>query len=132
MRLQQTAVSSLLATALLSSCACGGVTASTRMYPGAPTFAPTDPAMVEVLRTEPAVPYVRLGEVTLSLQGNPSQQALSQALQKQAAQMGATAVVLVFDGSQSYGVMYSGPLWSPADPSSYGSQVLIAVAIRYT
>ena len=122
----------MLVTVLLFVSACGGITASTRMYPGAPSFAPTDPAMVEVLRTEPALPYVRLGEVTLSLQGNPSQQQLSQALQKQAAQMGATAVVLVFDGSQSYGVMYSGPLWSPADPSSYGSQVLIAVAIRYS
>jgi len=122
----------LLVTVLLFVSACGGISASTRVYPGAPTFAPTDPAMVEVLRTEPSLPYVRLGEVTLSLQGNPSQQQLSQALQKQAAQMGATAVVLVFDGSQSYGVMYSGPLWSPADPSSYGSQVLIAVAIRYS
>lgn len=132
MRLRQTLAFSLLATALLAVSACGGVTASTRMYPGAQSFAPTDPAMVEVLRSEPAVPYVRLGEVTLSLQGNPSQQELSKALQKQAAQIGATAVVLVFDGSQSYGVMYSGPLWSPADPSSYGTQVLIAVAIRYS
>jgi hypothetical protein len=132
MRLRQTSVYALLAPALLWLSGCGGISASTRMYPGAPTFAPTDPAAVEVLRTEPAVPYVRLGEVTLNLQGNPSQQQLSQALQKQAAQMGATAVVLVFDGSQSYGVMYSGPLWSPADPSSYGTQVLIAVAIRYT
>jgi hypothetical protein len=131
MRLRQTLPISLLATALALS-ACGGVSASTRMYPGAPTFAPTDPAAVEVLRSEPALPYVRLGEITLSLQGNPSQQALSQALQKQAALMGATAVVLVFDGSQSYGVIYSGPLWSPADPSAYGAQVLIAVAIRYT
>jgi hypothetical protein len=110
---------------------CSGVSASTRMYPGAPTFAPTDAAAVEVLRSEPAIPYVRLGEITLSLQGNPSQQELSKALQKQAAEMGATAVVLVFDGSQTYGVTYSGPLWSPADPSSYGAQVLIAVAIRY-
>ncbi len=132
MRLRQTGVCALLVSALLLLLSCSGVSASTRMYPGAPTFAPTDPSAVEVLRTEPAVPYVRLGEVTLSLQGNPSQQQLSQALQKQAAQMGATAVVLVFDGSQSYGVMYSGPLWSPADPSSYGTQVLIAVAIRYT
>ena len=125
MRLRQTLASSLLATALVAVSACGGVSASTRMYPGAPTFAPTDPAAVEVLRNEPAMPYVRLGEITLSLQGNPSQQ-------EQAAQMGATAVVLVFDGSQSYGVIYSGPLWSPADPSSYGTQVLIAVAIRYS
>lgn len=132
MRLRQTLAFSLLSAALLAAAACGGVTASTRMYPGAQTFAPTDPAAVEVLRNEPAMPYVRLGEVTLSLQGNPSQQDLSKALQKQAAQMGATAVVLVFDGSQSYGVIYSGPLWSPADPSSYGTQVLIAVAIRYT
>jgi hypothetical protein len=132
MGLRHTFTSSLLATALLAVSACGGVTASTRMYPGAPSFAPTDASLVEVLRSEPAVPYVRLGEVTLSLQGNPSQPELTKALQKQAAQMGATAVVLVFDGSQTYGVVYSGPLWSPADPSSYGSQVLIAVAIRYT
>jgi hypothetical protein len=120
-----------LTTAGLATSGCSSVSASTRTYPGAPTFAPTDPSAVEVLRSEPAIPYVRLGEVTLSLQGNPSQQELSKALQKQAAEMGATAVVLVFDGSQTYGVTYSGPLWSPADPSSYGAQVLIAVAIRY-
>jgi|SRR5277367_1469175 len=122
----------LLTTAGLMALGCSGVSASTRMYPGAPVFAPTDASAVEVLFSEPALPYVRLGEVTLSLQGNPSQQELSKALQKQAAQMGATAVVLVFDGSQTYGVTYSGPLWSPADPSAYGAQVLIAVAIRYT
>jgi hypothetical protein len=121
----------LLAAAGFAVAGCSGVSASTRMYPGAPTFAPTDPSAVEVLRSEPAIPYVRLGEVTLSLQGNPSQQELSKALQKQAAEMGATAVVLVFDGSQTYGVTYSGPLWSPADPSSYGAQVLVGVAIRY-
>jgi hypothetical protein len=47
--------------------------------------------------------------------------------------MGATAVVLVFDGSNSMGVMYSGPLWSPPppDPMMQSQQVLIAVAIRY-
>jgi hypothetical protein len=124
-------VALLLCTASVVLAACSSVSASTRVYPGAPSFAPTDPSAVEVLRSEPAIPYARLGEITVSLQGNPSQQELSQTLQKQAAQLGATAVVLVFDGSQSYGVMYSGPLWSPADPSAYGQQVLIAVAIRY-
>jgi len=131
MRLYQTVASLLVATALIAPAGCSSLNASSRMYPGAPTFAPTDPSAVEVLRSEPVIPYVKLGEVTLSLQGNPSQLEMSSALQKQAAQMGATAVVLVFDGSQTYGVMYSGPLWSPADPSSYGQQVLIAVAIRY-
>jgi hypothetical protein len=120
-----------LAAAALALGACGGISATTRMYSDAPTFAPTDPSAVEVLRSEPSIPYVRLGEVTLSLQGNPSQDALSKALQKQAAQMGATAVVLVFDGSNTMGVMYSGPLWAPVDPSSSGQQVLVGVAIRY-
>ena len=124
----------VLLAASLALGACGGLSASSRMYPGAPTFSPTDASAVEVLRSEPVIPYVRLGEVTVSLQGNPSQQAISQALQKQAAQMGATGVVLVFDGSQSMGVMYSGPLWSPPppDPSMQSQQVVIGVAIRYT
>ena len=132
MRLFQTAAALGLVSTLLALPGCSSVDASTRMYPNAPTFAATDPSAVEVLRNEPAVPYVRLGEVTLSLAGNPSQQALTQALQKQAAQIGATAVVLVYDGSQSMGAMYSGPLWAPADVSQMSQAVLIAVAIRYT
>jgi hypothetical protein len=133
MRRFKTRAAVFLAAAACVLGACGGISATTRMYPDAPTFAPTDPSAVEVLRSEPSIPYVRLGEVTLSLQGNPSQDALSKALQKQAAQMGATAVVLVFDGSNSMGVMYSGPLWSPPppDPMMQSQQVLIAVAIRY-
>jgi hypothetical protein len=133
MRRFQSHASVLLMTAVLGLFGCGGVSATTRMYPDAPTFAPTDASAVEVLRSEPSIPYVRLGEVTLSLQGNPSQDALSKAMQKQAAQMGATAVVLVFDGSNSMGVMYSGPLWTPPppDPMMQSQQVLVAVAIRY-
>jgi hypothetical protein len=111
--------------------ACSSINVSTRTYPDAPTFAPTDPSAVEILRTDPPIPYVRLGEITLSLQSNPSQDAIAQALKKQASLMGATAVLLVYDGSQAMGVMYSGPAWAPADPTQLG-QVLIAIALRYT
>lgn len=128
MRKVKTAGVVLLAALLLPSCS--SVTATTRTYPGAPTFPPTDPASVEILRNEPAIPYVKLGEVTLSLQGKPSQDDLTQALKKQAAAMGATGALLVYDGSQAFGVMYSGPAWAPADPTQLG-QVLIAIAIRY-
>jgi hypothetical protein len=124
----------LAGVALLSAAlvvpACSSISASTRTYPGAPTFPATDPAAVEILRSEPAIPYVRLGEITLSLQSNPSQDALGQAIKQQAAGMGATAAILVYDGSQAMGVMYSGPAWAPADPTQLG-QVLVAVAIRY-
>jgi hypothetical protein len=127
----QARVFPLLAAVALA--ACGGVSATTRMYPDAPTFAPTDASAVEVLRNEPAIPYIRLGEITLSLKGNPSQDALSKALQKQGAEMGATAVLLVFDGSNSMGVMYSGPLWTPPppDPMMADQPVLVGVALRY-
>lgn len=130
MRLVKTAGWVLLAMAALVLPGCSSVSATTRTYPGAPTFAPTDPSSVEILRSEPAIPYVKLGEVTLSLQGNPSQDALTEALKKQAAAMGATGALLVYDGSQAFGVMYSGPAWAPADPTQLG-QVLIAIAIRY-
>ncbi len=120
----------LLAALVLAGC--GGLSATSRAYAGAPSYAPTDASAVEVLRSEPAVPYVKLGEVTVSLQGNPSQKDIAQALAKQAAQMGATAVVLVYDGSASMGVMYSGPLWAPSDPSMASQPVVIAVAIRYS
>jgi len=111
---------------------CASVSTSSRRYPDAPMYAPTDPAAVEILRSDPAIPFVRLGEVTVSLQGNPSQQDASSALARAAAQMGATAVVLVFDGSASMGVAYSGALWAPVDPSQVNQPVLVAVAIRYT
>jgi hypothetical protein len=117
---------------------CSGISASTNVYSDAPTFQPTDAKDVEVLQTDPTVPYVALGDVTLVVDGNPSQQALTEALQKYAAPMGATAVVVVFNGSQGMGVTYPGPLWSPSDagPASDAGalsyQVLIAVALRDT
>ncbi len=134
MRRHDTTTPALLAAWALALAGCGGISASTRMYPDAPSYAPTDPSSVEILRSDPSVPFVRLGEVTLSMQGSPSQQAIASALAKQAAAMGATAVVLVYDGSASMGVMYSGALWAPAPPApTQASQpVLIAVAIRYT
>jgi len=109
---------------------CSSISSTSRTYPDAPSFAPTDPSSVEILQSDPAMPYVRLGEVTISLQNNPSRDAIAQAVKKQAAMMGGTAAVLVYDGSQAMGVMYSGPMWAPADPTQLG-QVLIAVVIRY-
>ena len=125
-------MTAVLLLGLVAASGCGGLSASSRSYPDAPPYAPTDPSSVELLRSEPSIPYVRLGEVTVSVQGNPSQQDIAQALLKQAARMGATAVVLVYDGSASMGVMYSGPLWSPADPSQANQQVVIGVAIHYS
>ncbi|MGO8968495.1 MAG: hypothetical protein ACLQDQ_02895 [Myxococcaceae bacterium] len=132
MRRFDKATAAFLAALALALVGCGGISASTRRYPDAPSYAPTDASSVEILRSDPSIPFVKLGEVTLSLQSNPSQQEIASALAKQAAAMGATAVVLVYDGSARMGVMYSGSLWAPVDSSQANQPVLIAVAIRYT
>ncbi len=130
----QKALATWWAVLSLAVAGCASISATSRRYPDAPAYAPTDPTSVEILRNDPAIPFVRLGEVTVSLQGNPSQQDVSFAVAKAAAQLGATAAVLVFDGSASLGVAYSGALWTPVppDPSQASQPVLVAVAIRYT
>ena len=128
-RLGGTSALCLVAAAAVAG-GCSSISATSRTYPDAPSFAPTDASSVEILQRDPAIPYVRLGEITVSLQNNPSQESIAKAVKEQAAKMGATAAVLVYDGSQAMGVMYSGPMWAPADPTQLG-QVLIAVAIRY-
>lgn len=118
--------------ALLTQVGCSTLSASSRRYPDAPLYPPTDPSQVELLQNDPSIPFVRLGEVTVSLDGNPSQPDIASALAKQAALLGATAMVVVYSGSASMGVMYSGALWAPTDPSQAGQPVVIAVAIRYS
>ena len=84
---------SALFLAAMAAGGCSSVSATSRTYPDAPSFAPTDPSAVQILQSDPAIPYVRLGEVTASLQNNPSQEAIAKALKQQAASMGGTAAV---------------------------------------
>ena len=122
----------LVLLAVLALCGCSSVSVSSRTYPGVQPYLPTDPSQVGLLRSDPSIPFIRLGEVTVSLDGNPSQPDIASALTKQAALMGASAVVVVYSGSASMGVMYSGALWAPVDPTLASQPVVIGVAIRYT
>ena len=110
---------------------CQTVSTTSTQEIGGPTFAPTDPANVEILRTEPTRPHVRLGEV----RAEPSDQEVSaakieEALRKGAAKLGANAAVVVYDKTQVTGAYVTGP-WYGRSIEQIDSRVVIAVAIRY-
>ena len=110
---------------------CQTVSITNNQEIGGPTFAPTDPATVEILRTEPTRPHVRLGEV----RAEPSSEDVSvtkieEALRKGAAKMGANAAVVVYDHTQVTGAYVTGP-WYGRSLERIEGRVVIAVAIRY-
>ncbi len=126
-------ITSLVALAgLMAVTGCQTVSTSSRQYLGGPTFPPTDPLQVQILRTEPTRPHVQLGQV----QAEPSSDSvpnpqIEQALQKAAAKMGANAVVIVADRTQAMGAVVTGPLWARQLDTITG-RVIVGVAIRYT
>ena len=117
---------------LMAVTGCQSVSISSRQYLGGPNFPPTDPLQVQILRTAPTRPHVQLGQV----QAEPSsdsvpKQEIEQALQREAAKMGADAVVIVADRTQIMGTVVSGPLWARSVDTITG-RVIVAVAIHYT
>ena len=120
------------AVALVALTGCNTVSTSVKQDIGGPTYAPTDPAQVQILRTQPTRPHVRLGEVTVQPSSDSVPVAeIEAALQKAAAKMGAAAAVVVYDKTQTTGAYVTGPWWGRQVQTIQG-RVIIAVAIHYT
>jgi len=110
---------------------CNTVSISSRQDIGGPTYPPSDPAQVQILRAVPTRAHVRLGEV----QAQPSSDSvpvteIEAALRKAAAKMGADAAVVVYDRTQTTGAYVMGPWWGRSVQTVQG-RVIIAVAIKY-
>ena len=117
---------------LLAATGCKTVSISSHQFLGGPTYPPTDPAQVQILRTEPTRPNVQLGQVQAEPSSSSvSNQQIEQAIQKAAAKMGANAVVIVVDRTQIMGATVTGPLWARSVNQVTG-RVIVGVAIRYT
>ena len=109
---------------------CNTVSVSSQQSIAAPTYPPTDPATVQILQSPPMGAHVRLGEVTATLQGNPTKEVIRQKLQNAAAAMGANAVVIVSDGQRVLGAYVTGPWWG-RQAQADTARVIIGVAVRY-
>jgi len=110
---------------------CSMVTVQSQRYLGVPTYAATDPSTVEILRTVPTRPNVRLGEISLEPQDHPPVSELDEKLRVAAAKMGANAAVIVANKTEIVGAWVTGPWFAREADPIYG-RVIIAVAIRYT
>ena len=117
--------------ALLVGAGCNTVSTSSTQYVGGPTFPPTNPTNVVILRTMPTRPHVRLGEI----RAEPSSTSvdvtkIEEALRVKAAKMGADAAVVVVDRVQPIGAMVVGGYLNRSVEEIQG-RVIVAVAIKY-
>ena len=118
--------------ALFLVAGCKTVSVSSTQYLGGPTYAPSDPAQIEILRTPPKRPNVRLGEVTAEPSGdNVPVQQIEAKLRQAAAKMGADAVVIVSDRTQVTGAILTGT-WYGRSIERTTARVIVGVAIKYT
>jgi hypothetical protein len=121
----------LAATVLLVTTGCQTVSTSYTQEIGGPRFPPSDPAQVQILRTEPTRPHVRLGEV----RAEPSSESvdvskIEAALKKEAAKLGADAAVVVYDKTQVVGAQVVGG-WLNRSVETIQGRVIIAIPIKY-
>jgi hypothetical protein len=121
-----------LALALAALSGCTSLDSRTLPYVGAPTYPPTNPAQVELLRTPPTRAHDRLGEVSVraSVDPAPPMEKIEGALKQRAANLGAEAVLIVHDGIQPVAVYAWGPWWSPS-LSTIPGRIVVGIAIRY-
>jgi hypothetical protein len=110
---------------------CNTVYVSSKQYLGIANYPATDPASIQVLQTKPTAAHVRLGEITLQPQGNPTKAKMEEKLRLAASQMGANAVVIVADQTMVFGATVMGPWWGRTVSPDVG-RVIVGVAIRYT
>jgi hypothetical protein len=106
---------------LLTSCM---TTNAVRVLPrvGVPSYPPTDPATILVLRAEPSQPYEVLGQIIIEPEADLPASQIDQMLRQEAARMGAHAVVIVSDMTMRVG---------ESREEMKGGQVVAANAIRY-
>ncbi len=131
---QKTAISFIilgLAAFLISATGCQTVSTTHTQQVGGPKYPPSDPAQVQILRAEPNRPHVRLGEVRAEPSDEHMDAAkIEEALRKEAAKLGADAVVVVYDRTETTGAVVTGPWWGRSIQRLEG-RVVIAVAIKY-
>lgn len=117
---------------LLLLAACANIDAQTTEYVGVPHLAPTNPASVEVLRSEPTRAHDRLGEVVMDASTDPAPPIsdIEQKLREEAAKIGGDAVVVVYDRIQPVAAYVSGPLWA-RDVETIQGRKLKGIVIHY-
>ena len=114
----QTILTALALAGLLLGTGCKGISASHTCEIIGDRLPPSDPAKVEVLKDGPARRFARLGEIRVISDTEEETSKIQNALRKEAAKLGADAVVVLKQGVHS-------------DEKGETKGVVIGVAIKY-
>lgn len=116
------------ALALTLAAGCATVSENTHAYLGSPQLAPGQPAGVKILSAEPPQPIIRLGEIILSVEGNPSRDRLEGKLRTAAARLGADGVYIASDRTQVYPYVYW-DCWGPGQGEAW-HRLVVGIAFK--
>ncbi len=116
---------------MLTLAGCSTVYERSHAYLGTPTYGPTDPAHVQILQAEPKQAKDRLGEVVLTVEGEPDRNKIETKLKAGAAKLGADAVFIVYDKIHVYPMVYYDWWWGPIDTGQAMNRQIVGVAIKY-
>jgi hypothetical protein len=122
----------VLCSVVMTLAACATIDSNVNTYGDIPDLKPTDANTVTILRNAPTREYVRLGQVVVnsSYSPAPSPDAVHERLRREAASIGADAVIVVYDDVQpvnAYSVTAQPSASKEADPR----RRTIGVAIKY-
>ena len=117
--------------AWLAVCGCSSIDVNSKAYLGLPKYASTDPTKVAILAAEPKQAHERVGEILLSVQGNPPRQKLEDKLKRAAANLGADAVYVLQDKTHVFPIVYAGWWAGPYGVSDSFNRNIVAAAIKY-
>lgn len=117
--------------ALLTVAGCSSIPVQTQQPTGTPTYPPTNPATVQILRQVPTQANVKLGEITAEPPSTRTPlSAIEARLREAAAKLGADAVVIVVETTFTEAARTHG--WWDNQLSADIGQVIVGVPIHYT
>jgi hypothetical protein len=122
------AILALMGACVLIFAGCASIAETTHAYIGLPELAPTAPEVVQVYAAEPKQPKERLGEVILSIDGNPPRPKIEQTLKVAGAKLGADGVFVVSDKTHIYPLVYW-DYWGPESSEDW-HRLIVAVAFK--
>ena len=115
---------------LVATADCKSLSANSHQNLGLLSFAPSNPAQIQILHEESTRPHLELGEIQAQpSNGSVSHLLIEQALQGAAAKLGANTAVIVTDHNQVTDASVTGPLWAHSGYTVSG-QVIFGMATR--
>ena len=124
-------VTTLILALCLFLAGCSKVKVETRIYPEAGVYAAMPYESVLILRSPPATRFLRLGEIYIQPQGEPSQKEILKKFRKAAGKIGADAVVVVADPAKLTGIPMAAPGWWNRELPPGSGSTIVGVAIWF-